>query len=418
MRPFQDPGPGQRLLTVEEAQERVLAAVAPLDSESVRFDEAFGRVLREDVAAAADVPPHDNSAMDGYALVAADVEAAGEQNPVVLEVTGDVAAGRGTNDRVERGTAMRIMTGAPVPDGADAVAQVEITDGGAGSVRVLRAVAQGRNIRRRGEDMRAGHVVLRSGIRIGAGEVGVLATARKVSVLVGRRPRVAILATGDEIADVAAGNEGKTVNSNSYALAALVREAGGEPSIRDVVPDDRAATIAAIDSASSFDFVVSSGGVSVGAYDFVREALEALGAEAHFWRVAMKPGKPTLMSKLGRSMFFGLPGNPVSCLVSFTLFAGPALRKAAGQTAGLLPPVVTTRAAAPLQSAGDRRTYLRVRVTARDGALHSEPMPSQGSGVSTSMAGANGLAVVEEGVRLVEAGAAVPTVLLAAPFSP
>lgn len=392
------------MLQVEEAQARVLAEVTALEAESVPFFDAHGRVLREDVIAEDDAPPADNSGMDGYAVHAADT-------PGELRVLGDIPAGQLPSMRVEPGTALRIMTGAFVPEGADAVAQVEITDGGLERVVVREAVRAGMHIRRRGEDVRAGAIVIREGTLIGAAEIAMLASVRKTSVLVGRRPTVAILATGDELLEPHEPRAaGKIVNSNSYLLSALVREVGAVPRSLGIVRDTREATIAALEEASQSDFILSSGGVSVGAYDFVKEALEALSAESKFWRVAMKPGKPVMLSRLRDRVCLGLPGNPVSCFVSFHLFVAPALRKAMGQTANLTPAAVQTRLAAPLR-AGDRRTYYRVRVTARDGELVSQPMTTQGSGSLTSIVQANGLAIVYENARA-EAGTLVPTLLL------
>jgi molybdopterin molybdotransferase len=394
------------MLSVDEAQQRVLDEVSLIDTEEVALAEAHGCVLREDVAAVADVPFADNSAMDGYAL------RAGDASP--LRVIGEVRAGSVASIGVEPGTAMRIMTGAPIPDGADAVAQIEITDRGVDMVSVLEPVKPGMNIRRRGEDMRAGDVVLRSGTLLRAGEIGVLATARHPRAIVSRRPTVAIISTGDELVDV--GEEvgaGRVVNSNLYSLAALVRETGAIPRPLAIVRDTPDATIAAIEQALECDFVISSGGVSVGAYDFVKDALETLGAETKFWRVAMKPGKPFMLARVRERLYFGLPGNPVSSMVTFALFVAPALRKAMGMTE-LFPPMVNMRTIAPLRGS-ERRTYVRVRVVARGGELTAEPMRAQGSGVTTSMAGANGFAIVEAGVSEVAAGALVPVMVIGMP---
>jgi molybdopterin molybdotransferase len=320
--------------------------------------------------------------------------------------------------RVEPGTAIRIMTGALMPEGADTVAHVEITDGGGDFVLVQQALRTGTNVRRRGEDMRAGDLVLADGTPIGAAEVGVLAGVQKSVVRVGRRPTVAILSTGDEIVDVDEPRPfGKVVNSNSYSLATLVRESGALPRLLGIVADELEATKQAIEAAYESDFIITTGGVSVGAYDFVKDALDALGAETKFWQVAMKPGKPVVLSRLRGKLFFGLPGNPVSCMVSFLLFIAPALRKAMGQRENLLPPIVMARLTAPLKSRGDRRNYLRVRVVARGGELFADPMTAQGSGVSTSMVQANGLAIVETGVTAIDAGTLVPAVLFGKVFS-
>ena len=409
-RPFRS----EQMLSVEEAQERVLREIEVLGTERVAFTEASGRILREDVLAPLDIPLSDNTAMDGFAVLAADVAAASPENPVTLRVIEDLPAGSVSSQRVTPGTAVRIMTGALMPDDADTVVHVELTDGGRDQVRVFQPLSAGTNIRRRGEDMKSGSIVLPAGVPLRAGEIGVLASVQKSVVSVGRRPTLAILSTGDEIVDVDQPvPPGKVVNSNSYSLAALVREAGAIPRMIGIVPDTKHATVAAIESALESDFVMSSGGVSVGAYDFVKEALETLGADFKFWQVSMKPGKPLVVARVRDRLFFGLPGNPVSCMVSFHLFIGPAIRKAMGASAGdLLPPVVEMKLGGPLRSRGDRRAYQRVRVIARSRELLAIPMQTQGSGVSTSMIGANGLAIVEEGVRAVDAGQIVQVVLL------
>jgi molybdopterin molybdotransferase len=429
------------MLSVEEAQQRVLELVSPLGSEGVPLGDALGRVLAEDVVAPFDLPERDNSAMDGYAVIA-------EDTPGTLRVIEDIPAGRVPQHRVARGTASRIMTGAPVPEGADAIAQVEITDAGREMVRVDQPVASGTHIRRRGDDMRAGDVVIARGTRIGAAEAGVLASVQHAQAVAGRKPSIAILATGDEIVEVDDSRRaGSIINSNSYALAALARQAGGEPRLRGIVRDSREATAAALRSALDCDFIVSSGGVSAGAYDFVKDALADLGADTRVWRVAMKPGKPVVVASLSLSraqrgisgaacepatvgaaapmipryardkLFFGLPGNPVSCMVAFLLFVAPAIRKAMGQTRELFSATVRMRVEAPLRSAGDRRAYLRVRVIARDGELVAVPMKAQGSHVSTSMLGANGLAIVESGITHVDAGELVPVLLIGDVFN-
>ncbi|HEY3055827.1 MAG TPA: gephyrin-like molybdotransferase Glp [Thermoanaerobaculia bacterium] len=384
-------------ITVEEAQRRVLAEISTMPPEEVALADAHGRVLREDIVAADDVPRADNSAMDGYAVRAGDVANA----PVTLRVIADIGADADPDVTLTPGTAARIMTGASVPNGADAVVQVEHTDAGSANVRIDRVVKSGTNVRRRGEDMRRGEIVLRAGMVIGPGEVGVLSTARKERVRVGPRPSVAILATGDEIVS------GRVANSNSQALAALTRDAGARPQLFAPIPDDREATKRAIEKALQHDVVITSGGVSHGAFDFVKDALDDLGAETKFWQVAMKPGKPVIFSRVRDRVVFGLPGNPVSCIVGFLLFVGPALRKMMGQTANLFLPVVNARAGAVVENRGDRRTYLRVRLAAVRGELVAYPMKAQGSGVSTSMVGANGLAYLEAGTTRIDTGSSL-----------
>lgn len=408
---FQEPRAGDIMLPVEEAQQRVLDEVERLDVEIVPLAEALGRVLAEHAIAPRDIPSRDNSAMDGYAVRAADVERAAS-SPVFLKVIEDVPAGRLAQRSLGAGQAIRIMTGALLPDGADAVVPVELTDAGAETVSVLKPVVAGANVRRRGEDMKQGAVVLEAGARLHAAGIGVLASAQKPVVRVRRRPVVAILSTGDEIIDVDQPfEEGMVVNSNSWSLAALVREAGAIPKRLGIVPDRLDATRDAIREALAADFVLSTGGVSVGTHDFVKDALDELGAETKFWQVAMKPGKPLVLSRVGGKLYFGLPGNPVSCMVSFLLFVAPALRKAMGQTRNLFPPTVAVTLEGSLRSKGDRRHYLRVRIVVRDGGLVAIPMTAQGSGVSTSMVGANAFAILDQGVTEARDGERVPAVV-------
>jgi molybdopterin molybdotransferase len=396
------------MLQVEEAQALVMAEVVAGATEEVALDDALGRVLREELVAAADAPAADNSAMDGYAVRAGDIA----RVPVTLPVTGDIPAGHPSTKPLQPGTAMRIMTGAFVPDGADTVVQVELTDGGLEQVTIAQALRPGTNIRRRGEDMHAGDVLLRAGMRIGPAEIALLAGAGKTRVQAGRRPAVAILSTGDELIDAGdAPSAGRIVNTNSHLLAALVREAGAIPIPLGIVRDTREATRDAFARAAESDFVLSSGGVSVGAYDFVKDALNDLGAETKFWRVAMKPGKPVVLSRLRDRLVFGLPGNPVSCFVAFHLFVAPALRKAMGQEVRLFPSTIRARLTARIRGAEDRRVYARVHVAPENGALTATPLRSQSSGALTSMMGANGLAIVATDA---DAGAEVDVVMIGA----
>ncbi|MHB0970086.1 MAG: molybdopterin molybdotransferase MoeA [Thermoanaerobaculia bacterium] len=410
---FRDGNRESELLQVETAQARVLEAVSLLGSERVALTDALGRVIREDVASDRNVPPADNSAMDGYAVIAADIAAATRETPVLLDVIEDLPAGYVATKSVAPGTSIRIMTGAPVPAGANAVVQVEETDAGSSRVAIYRALRSGANIRSAGEDLRVGDVVVRAGTPLGSGEIGVLATLQRRDVEVSMRPAVAILSTGDEVVEIDEElTPGRIVNSNAWSLAALAREAGAVPRVMPIVRDDRDATITAIEEALAFDFIVSTGGVSAGAYDFVKEAMECVGLEIRFSKVAMKPGKPVVFAARDRKLYFGLPGNPVSCMVSFLLFVAPALRKAMGQTTGLLPPSVSVPLEAAVGGGGGRRTYVRVRVHARDGRLVAIPMKAQGSGVTSSMLRANGLAILEPGRARAEAGDVLETLLI------
>lgn len=389
------------LISVEEAQRRALAPVRALGAERVPVAAALGRVLAEDVVAPHDVPPHDNSAMDGYAVRTADAV-----DGATLTVIGEVAAGQVATRALAAGEAWRIMTGAPIPPGADAVIMQEQCERAGDQVTLRRSVKLRDHIRAAGEDVRAGETVLRRGVTLRAAELGTLASARRAQVAVTRRPRVAILSTGDELRDADQPlDAGAIADTNSYALAALVREAGGEPQVSPIVRDDKAALAAAIEEARRADLIVSTGGVSVGEHDHVKAVLAALGAELTAWRVDMKPGKPVALAVLAGTPYYGLPGNPVSSMVAFLLFVRPAIRAALGCAAPLDLPRATVRLEAPLGVRGDRRQFLRARLRFVDGRLVATPMARQGSGVLTSMLGANGLLVVEAGAHQFDAGA-------------
>jgi molybdopterin molybdotransferase len=389
------------LISVEEAQARALAPVRVLGAERVAVAAALGRVLAEDVVAPDDAPPHDNSAMDGYAVRTADAVDGAE-----LSVVGEIAAGQVATRALAAGEAYRIMTGAPIPPGADAVIMQEHCERSGERVRLRRAVKLRDHIRDRGEDVRAGQVVLRRGVTLRAAELGALASARRAQVAVTRRPEVAILSTGDELRDADQPLvPGAIADTNSYALAALVREAGGAPRVLPIVRDDKAVLAAAIDDARRADLIVSTGGVSVGEHDHVKAVLAELGAELTAWRVDMKPGKPVALAVLDGTPYYGLPGNPVSSMVAFTLFVRPAIRAALGCAQPLDLPRATVRLDTPLSVRGDRRQFLRARLRFVDGRLVATPMARQGSGVLSSMLGANGLLVVDAGAHQFDAGA-------------
>ncbi|MFC7384142.1 molybdotransferase-like divisome protein Glp [Sphaerisporangium rhizosphaerae] len=400
--------------TVDAHLAEILGAVRPLDPVQVDLDSALGATLAEDVASPVALPPFDNSAMDGYAVRAEDVAGAGEDAPVVLPVTLDVAAGDTARRAVERGFVTRIMTGAPVPEGADAVVPVEWTDGGTVKVAIRRTPPPGNAIRRSGEDVRAGDVVLPAGTVIGPAQLGILAGVGRRTVLAHPRPRVVVLSTGAELVEPGTPlGHGQIWESNSFTLVAAVRQAGGEASRRGAVGDDPAAFSATLDALlGEADAVITSGGISMGAYEPVKEALSPLGT-VRFEKVAMQPGMPQGFGLLGDRQvpIFTLPGNPVSSYVSFMLYVKPALARMRGLPAG--PPVtITATTTAALRSPAGRRSFLRGVLTSRDGAASVTPVHGQGSHQLAALAGANALIVVPEDVTELPEGADVEVIPL------
>jgi molybdopterin molybdotransferase len=377
------------VLTVEQALDAILSRLAVLTTERVDVLAAPGRVLAEPVHATRTIPPWANSSMDGYAVRAADT---GPERTLTL--IGRVTAGTMPARRVGPGEAMRIFTGAPLPDGADAVVPQEDVEARDGHVTLRGAVAPAAFVRPAGEDVRAGDLVLEPGRRLGAAEVGLLATLGWNPVRVHRRPRVAILSTGDELAEL--GTEpgpGQIPNTNTYSLLAQVVEAGGEGINLGVAPDRRDAIEERLRRAEAADVIVSSAGVSVGELDLVREALMHAGAELHLWKVSMRPGKPITFGSLGGRPVFGLPGNPVSAMVTFELFVRPALLRMAG-CRQIQRMRLRARAAHAIDNPGSRRGYLRVAVTSGPEGFEARLTGEQGSAILRSMVLADGLAVV------------------------
>lgn len=399
-------------LAVAEAQRRILARIRRLPSERVPLDRARGRVLADPVVASADLPPWDNSAMDGYAVRAADVGPG-----IALPVSIDVPAGAAPSRALAPGTAARIMTGAPVPLGADAIVPVERTEGPGGeaafaevgeSVRFTAPVAPGDHVRHRGEDVRAGAVAVPAGAACGPAEIAMAATVGCATLSVHCRPRVAIVSTGDELVDIdQAGAPGRIVNGNAYGVAAQVEDAGGEPWRLPIAPDELEAIRSLVEAALTADAVVTIGGVSVGTRDHVKGALEEAGVALEFWRVAMRPGGPMAFGATadGRPVF-ALPGNPVSAHVTFHLFARPALRLMCGH-ARILPQPVRARLTETIRPHPGKACYLRARIdAAEDGWLATTTGP-QGSALLSSLVGADALIVVPPGAAPLSAGTEV-----------
>jgi molybdopterin molybdotransferase len=408
------------MISVEEARERILAVVERLPAVSMPLAEALGHVLAEDVTSPLTIPPLDNTAMDGYAVRAADTDGASPDAPATLRVIGEVAAGYIYDGEVEPGTAVRIMTGAPIPRGADSVVPFEETDETAGRVfgrfakgrdhvGVFKAALPGNNVREAGEDIVAGALVLREGSELHAAQIGVLASLGRSEVRVYRRPVVAIVSTGDELLQLGEPHvPGKIYDANSYSVAALVSEGGGIPKpvgiARDTVEDLTAKIQEALVDA---DLLVTTAGVSRGDYDVVKDVLEREG-EVGFWTVRMRPGKPlafgTFPAPDGRRVpHLGLPGNPVSSMVAFELFGRPALYKMAGRE-GWERPTIRVVAEDRIVNPDGRRFLARAVVREREGRYYASLTGSQSSGVLSSMALANALVICPEDQASIEAG--------------
>jgi len=398
------------VISVAEALARVLDATRVLDAEQVRLADALGRVAAADVASRRAVPGAPNSAMDGYAVRHADLA----PTPARLRIVATEPAGTVVTTAVQPGTAIKLFTGSVVPAGADTVVRVEDTAEHDGVVEVKVAPSAGANIRGAGEDVRPGQVVVRAGAVLGPADLGVLASIGCATLAVHRRPRVAIVATGSELVEVdVEPGPGQVVNSNAYALAAAVREAGGEPVVQPIVRDRREDIRAALAEALAADVLLTSGGVSVGELDFVKETLDALGVERLFWKVAQKPGKPLTVGRRDEHLVFGLPGNPVSALVCFALYVRPALRRMQGDARAHLP-VVQARLAERLRKASGLTEFVRVRLDERDGGWVATPYSSQSSGVLSSLSAGAGLLVGPAEVDELTAGASYPVVVAGA----
>lgn len=405
------------MLSVEEALAGILAQARRLPIERVNLMEAQGRVLAEDVPAECDLPPFNNSAVDGYAVLASDSENASPETPARLRVIGEVVAGELAKQPLLRGSAIKVMTGAPMPEGADAMVMVEDARmEGDSDVLILSPARTGDHIRRRGEEMKKGDVALRAGTSIRSAQIGILARSGCGRVPVYRRPRVAVLSTGDELVGIEepAPPFGKIRDSNRYALASMVQEAGATLHSLTHIPDELEATEIAFRECveSGADVIVTAGGVSVGDRDYVKPVLEKLG-RLEFWRIAMKPGKPLAFGRIGETLFFGLPGNPVSAMVTFELFARPALRKMAGfPDSALTRLLVPVRLSEAIPHAPPRREYVRAVATLEQGEFVATRTGGQASSRLSSMAGANALIIVPENSCGLAAGEQASALLL------
>ncbi len=387
------------MLDINEAMERILGSVRPLGVEKVDILESGGRVLGQEVYADSDVPYNDNSAMDGYAVIAADVSGSSDSSPVELEVLEEIPAGSVPSREVVAGKASRIMTGAPMPDGANAVVMVEYTEKEGDRVRIKAPVGEGANIRRAGEDIQRGQLLFSPGRQLKPADIGVLSSAGLSEVEVGRRPVVGIITTGDEIVEPSEpAGRGRVRNSNGYTLYSLCASCGAVPKFFGIVPDAREKLEKVFaEAAETCDVIITSGGVSVGDFDLVKTVIEEMGS-VDFWRVRMKPGKPLAFGAMGGRPLFGLPGNPVSVMVNFEMFVRPLLLSMMGarefqrkRTTGKLEHEYTekpTRTKIIRGVASRTRDGLTVRTTGM-----------QGSGILMSMVLANCFFVMPEGLK-------------------
>lgn len=411
------------MISVEEALEKILSYVDVLGHEKKPVLNCLGQVLAEDVYSTIDIPPLDNSAMDGYAVRAEDTRGASRSSPRELIVVGEIAAGSIPREEVKPGTAIRIMTGAPLPKGADAVVQFEDTDeanrklsqGSLSQIGIFCQVEKGSNVRHKGEDIAAGELVLKEGKTLRPSEIGVLASVGRATAAVIRRPIVAVLATGDEL--VGADQPlapGKIHDSNSYTIAAEILRYGGIPRIlgigRDLIP----ALTEKINEGLDADMLITSGGVSLGDYDVVKDVLKERG-EIALWTICMKPGKPSafgiIKSGEKKVAHLGLPGNPVSSMVTFEQFARPAILKMLGKKT-LAKPSIQAIIEGNVKNTDGRRMFARVMVTKRGGQYRARLTGPQGSGILTSMTKANGLAVIPENTKGVMRGDIVKVQML------
>lgn len=393
------------MVHIEEAQQIILRHIAPLPMEELPLLQGIGRVAGEDVYAPWDIPGADNSAMDGYAFSFAAVRGNS------LLVSGNIPAGKERIPPVAAGEAVRIMTGAPLPRGCDTVVPIENVETIGDTIRILGDIRPGAHIRKRGEDIRAGQRAIAANSILRPQEIGMLASLGKSSVRVYRRPRVGVLATGDELLEIGSPPApGKIINSNSYSIAAQVVESGGEPVMLGIAEDEMERTCDRIREGIRGELLITTGGVSVGDRDCVKEAIVALGGEINFWKVHMKPGKPVAFAILEGKPVFALPGNPAAAMISFEVFVRPALLKMTGHTR-IFRPTVTAALTEPIANKGDRPHLIRVRVEARQDGYVASATGNQSSARLSSLTAANGFMKIAPGTTL-PSGASVVVSLL------
>jgi len=400
------------MITVKEALNTILDVISPLGCENVDVLNSLGRVIGEDIYAPRDIPPKDNSAMDGYALRSEDTAGADAERPVALSVTEDIPAGYAPSKEVGAGEAARIMTGAPVPEGADAVVMVEETESDDSAVRIYTQASKGQHIRYAGEDVKEGELVIRRGTLLRPAEIGMLSALGCSRVKIYQKPLVAIIATGDELVDIdGAASPGKIVSSNSYSLAAQVMECGGVPLQIGIARDNKEALAEKFTDALRADIIVSSAGVSVGDYDFVKDVMTDMGISIEFWQVAERPGKPMTFGMKKNTLFFGLPGNPVSSMITFEQYVRPAILKMTGHS-NIFRKTIRAQLSEDITKKRGLRYFIRGCISSGEGKYIVKTTGEQGSGILKSMVLANGIIVIPEDMDFVKAGSEVKVQLL------
>ena len=401
------------MILVKEAQNIILEKLQPLEPEKIPLLNTLGAVLQEDICAQRDNPPADNSAMDGYALRFNDISSIDQNNPLSLKVVEDIPAGQKPRKSINPGEASRIMTGAVVPGGADTVVMVEDTKKKNGSVSILKPQKKESHVRKQGEDFKKGDILLSKGDLVTSSNIAIIATAGYAKLSVNRKPVVAILSTGDELVDVdAKAEDHQIINSNTYLLASQVLESGAKPMLLGIVRDRKDDIKEKLKSANKADIIVTSGGVSVGDYDFVKDAIQDLGSEIVFWKIAMKPGKPLTFSMLSKRPLFGLPGNPVSSFVSFEQFVRPAILKMSGHTDIFRKTIRATLTEGIKKKDDGRRHFLRSTLTYINGSYSVSALSGQGSNMLASLASANSLLIIPESETELKSGQQVEVQVL------
>ncbi len=400
------------LISFQEAQDKVLSHIQPLGAEKVSLLTALGRVIAEDVYATRNIPPYDNSGMDGFAVKNGDIQSASKDHPIKLKVIDDLPAGSVPTKIVGEGQAIRIMTGAPMPLGADTVIPVEETEEKDDFVSILKEAPEGEHVRRAGEDVNEGVRVFSAGDVLDPAGIGMLASLGRSSISVYQRPSAAILCTGNELVDVDENLDGvKIVSSNSYSLAAQAKDCGAIPIQLGLAKDRKEEITERLRQGMRADVLISSAGVSVGDFDYVKSALSDLGMELIFWRVAMKPGKPLAFGTINKKPVFGLPGNPVSSMISFEQFVRPSLLKMMGHRR-LFRRMLEATLKGDIRKESGSRHFIRSFISFDGEQYSAVPVRSQGSGILSSMVAANGLIVVPEDREIVKAGERVKVQLL------